>query len=387
MRYEFFLTKDGPLTTRSVNAVAVPNGRASIRAFFCFRGGFVTASVLMAVCVLLLAGCSGRYIRTEGEGYRIWYRKYSTGMRTGECSSCHLPAAGDQCVHCNARFVNPYRERDEFDHVEITTDDRYLLGQLTEAMLGEHIRYAAFDKLLRIIREGPPSGGWLLSEAYSHRGLGNHRARAYRHALADYTRAIAFHPESPVAYDGRGHTYTKMRQYDSAIADHTRALELSQGGAVRFRAMIYRSRGLAYGEKGEYDKAIADSTRAIELDPKAAVPYQNRAYFYTETGEHDKALADFALSIELDPKIAATYKNRARLHNKMGQYDKAIADSTQTIKLNPKFAEAYAERAIAYCEKGMLEEARNDVAACKGLNGKPDPKLVERLRQAREDAE
>ena len=162
-------------------------------------------------------------------------------------------------------------------------------------------------------------------------------------AIAAFTEAISFTPDSAYAYINRGFAYGEKGEHDRAIADFSESIQLDPKNAV-----TYSIRGVNYEQKGEYDKAIADFNKAIRLNPKYANAYNNRGCVYDSRGELAKAIADFSAAIWFDRKLSLAYNNRGLVYYTKGEIDKAITDFSEAIWFDPDCGDTYYDRGLAY---------------------------------------
>ncbi len=185
-------------------------------------------------------------------------------------------------------------------------------------------------------------------------------------AIAAFTEAISFTPDSAYAYINRGFAYGEKGEHDRAIADFSESIQLDPKNAV-----TYSIRGVNYEQKGEYDKAIADFNKAIRLNPKYANAYNNRGCVYDSRGELAKAIADFSAAIWFDRKLSLAYNNRGLVYYTKGEIDKAITDFSEAIWFDPDCADTYYDRGLAYERNGETAKAQKDFDAAKRLGFKP----------------
>lgn len=205
------------------------------------------------------------------------------------------------------------------------------------------------------------------AEAHYNRGTAYTRLNQPAAAISDWTRAIELNPEYAQAYCNRGGAYNRSSKFSEALADCTKAIELRPE-----LAPAYCSRGLAYCSLGQFPAAIADCDKAIELNPRYAEAYYNRGTAYGKSGQLPQAITDFTKAIELNPNYAEAYYNRGAAYHKSGQLPQAIADLTRVIEFNPKAAIVYCSRGQVYAASGAVVEARNDLL--KGVELNPDLK-------------
>ncbi|MCB8943485.1 MAG: tetratricopeptide repeat protein [Ardenticatenaceae bacterium] len=153
------------------------------------------------------------------------------------------------------------------------------------------------------------------------RGRGHFEAKAFPHALVEFSRAIELQPENDYLYHWRGRTYWEAENHTSALADFSRAIELQPN-----RVTYYHWRGAAYRKAHDYAAAVADFSRAIELQPNDGNNYWARGYTYREAHNYKAAVYDFSKAIELQPDNINFYYWRGRSYLEMKDMEHAWAD-------------------------------------------------------------
>jgi tetratricopeptide (TPR) repeat protein len=111
----------------------------------------------------------------------------------------------------------------------------------------------------------------------------------YAKALASFSQAVAYDPESELGYLGRGITYAAMNQPERALEEYTRAIK-AKGF---WQAIVYRNRAVIYAQKKEYSKAVRDLDQAITLAPSNAHFYYLRGVALAMLGNMEKANTDY----------------------------------------------------------------------------------------------
>ena len=116
----------------------------------------------------------------------------------------------------------------------------------------------------------------------------------YEGAIAEYTLAIQFHANMPIAFCCRGDAYYKLGKEPQAMADYNRSIELDPTMTIAY----YRRGNLHFSAKN-YHPAIAEYTQAIELKPDFALAYVNRGYAYRELYGEREGIGDWRLAAKL----------------------------------------------------------------------------------------
>ncbi|MEJ2625351.1 MAG: tetratricopeptide repeat protein [Pseudolabrys sp.] len=257
---------------------------------------------------------------------------------------------------------------------------------------------------------------------YTSRGAVYARQNDCRHAIADFSKAIAQDSGALYAYLGRGLCYRKAGKIDKALVDFDSAIAAAQGRKAAgvkdyikpdalftlfiergnillklgqaleaqrsFKAALFLrpkdktvkaslAKATAQVKASQInkklyhacsnpkpDKAIASCTQIINspnvpANMKAAA-YQKRGIAYDRQGKRQKALADFTTVLASKPGNGPTLLMRGVTYAQIDQLDEAIADFSAAIDYDHDYAKAYTLRGRAYEQKGALQKAAAD---------------------------
>ncbi|KAH8658675.1 hypothetical protein BGZ60DRAFT_531360 [Tricladium varicosporioides] len=95
-------------------------------------------------------------------------------------------------------------------------------------------------------------------------------------------------PDDAEAYKNAGNKFYKAKEYKKAIEEYTKAVEASPSSAT-----YLSNRAAAYMANGQYIAALDDCTRADELDPQNPKILLRLARIYTSLGRPQEALNTF----------------------------------------------------------------------------------------------
>ena len=129
-------------------------------------------------------------------------------------------------------------------------------------------------------------------DAWIFLGIAHFRKREYDQALNAYNQAVAFEPDSSLAYNNLGSLYLtlflqkKDRDFLSKAMD---AFNQALRNNARMEA-AYNGRGTAFKFSDKNEEAIADWKKAIDLQPDFIDPYFNIGITYLESGNKTAAL-------------------------------------------------------------------------------------------------
>lgn len=190
-----------------------------------------------------------------------------------------------------------------------------------------------------------------------------HAQKEYDRAIAAYSEALFFDPDSYAAYFFRANAFAAQGAYDDAVTNYTLAIELDpksydahlncgdaytaleryEDAEARYSSAIgidgkspiaYSSRGDARKELEKYAKAINDYDRAIELEPDSAKHHILRGHVWVDLEKYDEAIASYSKAICIDSTSAVAYRSRAESHSLLEEYEAAIEDYTHVSRLD-----------------------------------------------------
>ena len=140
-------------------------------------------------------------------------------------------------------------------------------------------------------------------------------------AMEAYSGAIAFRPDSMLAYLRRGQTY------------HRRA------------------------DSGDLELAARDFRTAAALDPASTRPLEELGDVLYQLGQFDRAADAFERSLRLDDRSARVTLKLAFARYHDGNVGSAIATVSQVLKLDDKLADAHYLRALCLRDRARRADA------------------------------
>jgi tetratricopeptide (TPR) repeat protein len=188
----------------------------------------------------------------------------------------------------------------------------------------------------------------------------------------------------------RANAYQWQGEFSSAVADYTSAIKFYPESPE----MGLNFRGNVYNTIGDFDHAIEDFTSVIRLNPKNSGAYVERAAAYIGIGNYNLAISDYSEAIRLDntelnlpPNLG--YLGRGWLYRSLQRYDEANSDYTELIRLKQDNWAAYEGRAMAYFEAGDYGHAKDDLEIASRIRGTQQgldfsPAVIDYLIQWRE---
>jgi Flp pilus assembly protein TadD len=119
-------------------------------------------------------------------------------------------------------------------------------------------------------------------------------------AIADYSEAIRYKPDSASAFNDRGFCKRRLGLLDDAAEDYEKALALNPTNP-----RTWNDRGTIRLKRGGYKHAIQCFTKAIELDPNFVQAWENRAAAERKLKDTEAAEADLKQAQALKQRPAA----------------------------------------------------------------------------------
>ncbi len=201
-----------------------------------------------------------------------------------ECISASLSAAGkadvaELCIKdAVARNVRP----------------RIFLSLLGEIRMADGDADAAAEAFRQALALGQPEMPTRiqLADAYVMAG----RMRSARRELEG---VLLRYPLSARAHDSYGKFLNERKEYRHAAAEFRKALDLEPDEAV-----FWNNLGVALRLQGDYDAALRAFDEATKLAPRSPDPYFNRGEIARAVGREDEARRQYLLALELDPNFA-----------------------------------------------------------------------------------
>jgi tetratricopeptide (TPR) repeat protein len=143
---------------------------------------------------------------------------------------------------------------------------------------------------------------------------------AYAEAAEYFTKSIATRPDFR-SYFGRAGAYRRLEQMEKAIADYSSALGFKPDSAA-----AYHDRAFCKMRLGLLDEAAEDYEKALTLDPENPHSWYDRGAIHLKKGGYKHAVQCFTKAIELDPNFVQAWENRAFAERKLKENEAADAD-------------------------------------------------------------
>jgi tetratricopeptide (TPR) repeat protein len=193
-------------------------------------------------------------------------------------------------------------------------------------------------------------------------------------ATEDFNKALAIHPNHPIANHNLAISKAKAGHYDEA--------EIQLTEAIRADSLMldpYLERAYYRLLKKNYSGALEDYNMAIRLNRLDPEIWLNRGVTKEKLFDLTGAYRDYTEAIELDNTFAKAWVNRGNILAAQKKYTEAIEDYSAAITYQSDYGVAYYNRAIAYYRLNKMEEACNDVKEAEKLNQRVDLKTKEKF--------
>lgn len=231
------------------------------------------------------------------------------------------------------------------------------------------------------------------ADFYYYRSRLNFKAKNFKNAIEDTSKAIEFDPKYRDAYGIRSNSYceigkwkestTDIKKYEQLTGKSSRAVcfidlakslsycadsdddcrldiyeaGIANSGAMKFPFNVgdfYAGRGYIYYKRGELERAYNDFENAEKhsyyLKIKPIELYFAKQLLIKD--KYDEALRRFKLAV---PEAEA-YLGIGQINLVKRNFDTALENFDKALFLNPRLSEAYLGRGTIYFERGRIYE-------------------------------
>jgi tetratricopeptide (TPR) repeat protein len=165
------------------------------------------------------------------------------------------------------------------------------------------------------------------------------RGQAHRHlghldrALADCNEAIRLAPNACYGYEGRGQTYDRLGEYGLAVADFARAVEYHPEDARHHNELAWLLATCPRAEFRDGPRAVASATRACELSGWSDAGYlDSLAAAHAESGNFEAAVEWQTKAVELVPRrLRKEFRSRLKLYRAGRPFHAPPRDQTGNV--------------------------------------------------------
>ena len=182
--------------------------------------------------------------------------------------------------------------------------------------------------------ETNPKAHFLLGIAYDQKG-------EHQRSIEEYSKTIAYSPDSTPAYFNRSLEYLYIDLPDEAIGDLNRVLEIDPKSIITLTQKC-----LILCSENKYELALKDINRVIELGDQIE-GYKIRSFIYEEIGNYQESIVDLTILINMEPRNSMAYCKRGILFEKIGENQNAKEDLEKGLKLKKGSSKELLEQAMA----------------------------------------
>lgn len=190
------------------------------------------------------------------------------------------------------------------------------------------------------------------SFGYFNRANVQYSAQDYKHAIADYDKAISLDGNNADMFLKRGNCHFVLKENSQALLDYTSAASIDPK-----MGEAYFNIGRVYYEQNDFEKAAAFMRKGV------AYTDDRQDYFYElgraeyKTGKFDEAYNNFTAALSFDPNNADALFARGLTAMNMKNYDTAIQNFNKVAEINPNYPNLQSFRGMALYQSGDFKNA------------------------------
>jgi tetratricopeptide (TPR) repeat protein len=193
---------------------------------------------------------------------------------------------------------------------------------------------------------------------------------AYREALSDYSRALAFFEiqnrqvDVARALNAMGIAHNQLGDHDTALEHFLEALRIAEEtDDKKTIARCHNNIGILYRQTGQFEKALDAYLHALDLktslgdEAEIARTLNNIGIVYSELGSHEAALEYYLRALKIKQGLGSRGEIVNTLHNigvtsgLLGRFDQAYASLTEALEIYRELG-----------QKWSIANALNDLA-------------------------
>jgi tetratricopeptide (TPR) repeat protein len=186
----------------------------------------------------------------------------------------------------------------------------------------------------------------------------------YKHAIDEFTHAIALDAKKELYYADRADAYFYDKRYNDAIADFEKAHQLE-----KHNAYVLDRLSDCYFSLKDYKNAISEAEMAIKVSPDYKYAYLSLGLAKTNSGDFEGAIADLKKGIAIDSTYDVAIGDLAWAYYCAGDNNACIDYSYKALKYDPEATYAMFNIALATLRAGDAEKAKalyiKFIAQCK----------------------
>jgi tetratricopeptide (TPR) repeat protein len=140
---------------------------------------------------------------------------------------------------------------------------------------------------------------------FYNNGNSKKKAKDFKGAIQDFTKAIEINPKYSSAYNNRGSARGSLSDFKNALADFNKAVEYDT-----LNVDAFFNRALVKAKLNDVKGSLKDFNRAIILNPANGDYYTKRGIARSLLGDQKGSCLDFAKGAELGNKESAGYREK-----------------------------------------------------------------------------
>lgn len=195
-------------------------------------------------------------------------------------------------------------------------------------------------------------------------GLALRAAGRSDEAREAYERAIQIAPALAEAHHNLGNLHAERGDWQAARGCYLRALAASP-----YFAVAHFELGNVLRETGAVLDAAACYEQALALKPGLVAAWRALGVARQELREHAAALAAYERALELAPDSAATHVNLSTVNRELSRVERAIFHAQRAIELDPRIGAAHNNLGTLHLDIG--EHAQAEVSYLRALEAQP----------------
>jgi serine/threonine protein kinase/Flp pilus assembly protein TadD len=193
-------------------------------------------------------------------------------------------------------------------------------------------------------------------------------------ALADFQRAVAADPDSPLTWAGLAEAeWFKYSEREGIWLERSTESERQAEKRNPDLAAVHRVLALLLFKSGRYDDAVAHSQRAIELEPGNSDGYRRLATAYEANNQISQALVEYRRAAELEPRYYRNEQGLGSFYLAASDYAAAIQHYRKAVQIAPGEPQLHYGLGIAYRDSGEYAKAESEFQTAIGSRPQEAP--------------
>jgi protein O-GlcNAc transferase len=199
-------------------------------------------------------------------------------------------------------------------------------------------------------------------------------------AIEAFSGALAFKPDSMLAYLKRGDTYRRQGELTAALRDLRTASGLEPTAPRPLELLGDVNAGM-----GRYERAIEEYRRFISLDDRSPRVLYKLAHIYYRNGQASKAIAPLREALAIEGRLGEAHYLLGLCLRETGDAQDAVSSLRRALELEPGMTVAREELVLLYDALKRDRESIEQLEALATLEpGRPERLIRVGLAYARQ---